>query len=310
MMHVRGARAPANPIRRTETMEVPSRHRPLPGDRPQRLELDAPMLAGLAATNIATPMSAALMYASVGWYVLPVDRHKVSLIKRWGDRATIDAFEIRQWWARWPGAWVAVATGRSALLVVDLDGSDGAANWEGWTAHRTVPGTPSARTPHGRHLYLAGDGPSTISRLARNVDTRGRGGYIVAPGSPGYAWLDPVVPLATVPGWLDEAMTPPAIRPAAPPKPVMHRRSYADAALWNEDALVRAASVGRRNPTLSRAAANLGQLVGAQLLAEDRVCIVLEAAGLAVGLSLYETRNTIASGMRFGKAHPRGKRAR
>ena len=79
------------------------------------------------------------------------------------------------------------------------------------------------------------------------------------------------------------------------------------AALAGERAAVAAASRGRRNATLNRAAFNLGQLVAVGLLEADQVRAVL-AAALEAGQPEAKARTTIESGLRGGGARPRRRR--
>jgi hypothetical protein len=106
------------------------------------------------------------------------------------------------------------------------------------------------------------------------------------------------------PAWL-VALVCPAPRPArsfGPACVVTATTSYARRALDAEAARVRAAVEGTRNPTLNRAAFNLGQLVGAGALADD---VVVAALLDASALPESEALRTIASGLHAGKASPR-----
>jgi hypothetical protein len=88
---------------------------------------------------------------------------------------------------------------------------------------------------------------------------------------------------------------------------------YAQAALQQEAARVRAAPPGTCNHTLNRAAFNLGQLVAAGLLDVEQVREVLLAAALAAPATGHTDRQrkaktSIASGLRGGAAKPRQRR--
>lgn len=80
---------------------------------------------------------------------------------------------------------------------------------------------------------------------------------------------------------------------------------YATSALHRESEIVRTSSKGSRNEKLNRAAFSVGTLVGAGLLDEVEVHRHLTDAALLAGLDEGETRVTIASGLRSGKASPR-----
>lgn len=101
-------------------------------------------------------------------------------------KATTDAASIKAWWSEWPEANPAYSPEAAGWLVVDLDvKQDGMATWaqlcekHGWTSDTWTVETPSG----GRHLYFAGSGPSTARKLGPGVDTRGVGGYVLAPGA-------------------------------------------------------------------------------------------------------------------------------
>ena len=113
--------------------------------------------------------------------------------------ATSDAEQVKRWWTQWPDANVGVATGRG-LVVVDIDPAAGGDN--GFVECRkrlgALPDTVEALTGGGgRHIYLATPAGvevrNSASTLARGVDVRGDGGYVVAAPSvhasgKAYAW--------------------------------------------------------------------------------------------------------------------------
>ena len=178
-------------------------------------------------------LAAALAYARLGWRVVPLfepsasdecscPRHgtcdrpgKHPRITRWQDTATTDEAQIREWWKAWPNASIGIATGRG-LLVVDLDGDEGEANWCALVGDRDLPRTPTVSTGRGHHLYLrTEDARTSKGALGAGIDTRGDGGYVVAPPSRHasgrrYAWV--VAPgdggLAPAPAWLLDALAP------------------------------------------------------------------------------------------------------
>lgn len=122
----------------------------------------------------------------------------------WGDIEPAEKRRSRHH----PRAGYGIATGqRSGVFVVDADGVEGLANLR---ALGPLPDTFTVRRGHGRHFYFKATGrtPTTRSELAPKVDTRGDGGYIVAPGSPHKSGdtyvVERDVPLADVPDWLAE----------------------------------------------------------------------------------------------------------
>lgn len=177
--------------------------------------------AALRTVNEASPLDAALAYATLGLPVFPlaaVDRStgqclcrdgaaceqvgKHPLV-RWADRATTDPVQIRRWWEAWqPAANVAIPTGqRSGLLVVDVDRQhDGLATRQALEAggHRFPP-TLAARSRNGGwHFYYqapvglrVANTTSAIAGLGATlgIDVRGDGGYIIA--APSVRPIDP-----------------------------------------------------------------------------------------------------------------------
>jgi len=247
----------------------------------------------------------AIAYTQNGWHVFPLAAKRRPLV-RWGTRATRDPRQIEQWWRRWPEAWIGLATGPSGLLVVDLDGTGAARRWQ--TMRPTSVPTTAVRTPRGWHLYFAGDGPTSVGVIASGVDTRGRGGFVIAPPSPGYRWHDGYSALAPVPSWLQSMAYPGPLHLIERHTVAKITTPYVAAAVVRETAAVREAANGTRNTRLNRAAANLAQLLGPRL-DEATLRRALMAAASDAGLSDREAFATIASGVRWGRAHPRVTRA-
>lgn len=190
-------------------------------------------------------------------------------------------------------------------------------------ADTLIVATPS----RGWHLYFRHpeDGPAlrntkggTARALGPNIDTRGHGGYVVAPGSVVDGRRYRIVrdqPPGSLPGWLaevlgklDAAVTWPV--PAGPVRVplagVDRRTAFRRAALSREADHVRHAPKQRGNAVLWGAAVALGQLVAGGELDETLVADVLEQAATADGRrSVAEARATIRSGLRRGAGRPR-----
>ena len=100
------------------------------------------------------------------------------------------------------------------LLVIDVDnknGLEGSMSLQQLEANNSkLPETLSVTTPSGgKHLYFLGSGKTTASRLAKAIDTRGVGGYVVAPGSridQRTYELHNGVDLATLPEWVSNQL--------------------------------------------------------------------------------------------------------
>lgn len=159
----------------------------------------------------------ALSLAARGWAVFPVGKNKRPIIGEWTTRATTDEARLRDLFAGYPSCAVGIACGRaSGLFVVDVDG-----NGEHPIHDRLDPtlvvGTPSG----GFHYYYAMPDDVVDDDVLRNtqkaeaclgypdVDTRGIGGYVVAPGSVtagGTYEILSDVPPAPIPTWIVDAM--------------------------------------------------------------------------------------------------------
>ncbi len=185
-----------------------------------------------------SPGVAALSYAARGWAVMPLHtpcsqgcsckqdcgssagkhprtRHGLKEASRSPDR-------IWRWWRRWPDANVGIRTGReSGLVVLDVDvrhGGDTSLETLEATYDRLPPTLTALSGGGGKHLYFLHPGRH-IPNSAQvggfpGLDVRGDGGYIVAPPSlhqsgQHYAWEALSHPVAALPRWLCDLLTPP-----------------------------------------------------------------------------------------------------
>jgi hypothetical protein len=255
---------------------------------------------------------AALAYAQQGLHVFPLQPNgKTPLTAHGLDDATIDLMTIETWWQRWPNANVAIRTGD--IVVVDEDRL-GALDELAAEAKETIPQTGVVKTASGRHYYfLQPEGQrirNTAGRLAPGIDTRGDGGYVVAPpsihpsGVP-YEWVarDETV---VMPLWMVErlARRQPERTPL-PDIPLYGTTPYGQRALEQEIGAVAVAVEGTRNDQLNRAAFALGQLVEGGEIDQGEAMSALNAAALAAGLPQSEAAKTIASGFTSGQFEPR-----
>ncbi|WP_435612179.1 bifunctional DNA primase/polymerase [Streptomyces sp. bgisy159] len=270
-------------------------------------------------------LRAALNAAARGWHVIPLrphdkrpaghaeqycpgtgrcaDGHKTP-----EERATTDPGLLSEAWAHKPYN-VGIATGPSGLLVIDLDTlkpqeregmPDGVTSFQALCerAGHPVPDTYRVRTARGgEHLYFTQPPGTrlhnTAGRLAKKIDTRGWGGYVVAPGSTTtdgtYTVLDGRPPVV-LPEWLHDALKPRQRPTHGRTVPVTTRASgYASAALHGEVRNVATAADGTRNATLLRASRALGRLVASGDLTRGEVEEALSraAAGNATQSQRY-----------------------
>lgn len=270
--------------------------------------------------------------------------------------ASLDLDLIGHWWTRAPWANIGLAAGTNELAVIDVDPKHGGEHSLNrlveFAAGRGVDllDTMTARTGSGGlHLFYAAppgvhSGKCAADTAAgsnhqcggciRNgqgnkppfgadmpgLDTRGYGGYVVAPPSTHisgglYEWIDflkdprPWPPLLAA--VIEAAYRPATSAPA--PRPIQPGGGggrYAEVALDREIEQLRMTGEGGRNAQLNAAAFNLGQLVGAGVLARETVELELSAAASLIGLTEAETRATIRSGLGKGMTQPRAVRAR
>ncbi|GAA2778281.1 bifunctional DNA primase/polymerase [Saccharopolyspora taberi] len=262
--------------------------------------------------------------------------------RKWEQRATTDPDRVRGCWSH--GAYnIGLATGPAGLLVVDLDmPKPGKPVPERWAAQGAESGmdvfllvcadaghpppldTMTVQTPSGgTHLYFTAPADARLRitqgerghGLGWGIDTRGWGGYVVAPGSirrDGSYTITDDRPPAPLPAWLVDRLTPtplPPQQPTAVATTAGRRTGFLRAAIDGEIRRVTTAEGGGRNFALYCAANALGQLVAGGALGEQEVTDELLAAAhshvAADAYSWAQARRTIASGLRAGAARPR-----
>jgi hypothetical protein len=107
----------------------------------------------------------------------------------WQEKATTDADTVRAWWTRWPSAGVGLATGSaSRVWVLDLDGPEAGAWYEGQLAKHGPAPTLGVETARGFHMYWRWTDGAVVRNAQglqaagiQSVDVRGDGGYVCAP---------------------------------------------------------------------------------------------------------------------------------
>ena len=228
------------------------------------------------------------------------------------EDATLDADVFTRALERWPAANIGIRSG-DAFDALDIDSEEALR-----ALARLIPaagedgasGGPMVRTGRGWQLYWLPTGGGNAVGLVRDVDWRGRGGYVVAPPSihhtgSAYAWevgCGPDAPLVPVPDWLAVLLAKPSVStwPQNPGHSVAGEDAYVVRAIERAAGRVLLAPEGRRNDELNRAAFSLGKLVMAgRLDTSTAVSALLRAAGPA-GLGQRESEATIASGLRAG----------
>lgn len=125
--------------------------------------------------------------------------------------ATSDLDQVRAWWEKWPDSNVGIATG-GGFFVLDVDtgpGKVGPESLESLIAqHGDLPETYTVSTGSGGlHFYFSCPGkvPNSASKVGKDLDIRGDGGYVLAPPSNHLKGVYSVlleVPPAPAPEWL------------------------------------------------------------------------------------------------------------
>lgn len=254
-------------------------------------------------------------YAARNWLVFPVRVNEKAPGTRSGLYAgTDDLVSIRRWW-RTTDWNIGINCGDSGLFVVDLDidpekGDPGIGYWCQYADDYGIDweSTYCVVTPKGgMHIYFTTDTPlrSSTSELRPNIDTRGRGGYVVAAGSVvdgveyEHICSDQVRP---VPSVLKERF---ALRPERSVDDVLRQARYeiGSTSDQRENAVrglvnvVLDAAPGERNNSLNWAATQVTRHNWDDALKEDAY-ERLEAAGRSVGLTDNEIRDTLKSARR------------
>lgn len=194
-------------------------------------------------------LESALAYAARGWKVFPIWEILPDGTCACGEScdspgkhprtttgfkaASTEEAVIRTWWEKhWPDANIGIATG-AGLFVIDVDPHRGGD--DSIRGLPALPDTPRVSTGGGGfHAYLKGDGRNTSGLLGPGIDTRGDGGYVVAPPSNhisgrDYAWdvdyhLEDI-PLADMPAWVAQKLHPQApSAPATVPGPINNEK--------------------------------------------------------------------------------------
>jgi len=130
-------------------------------------------------------LDSAVRYALDGLAVFPCARKKPLTGEGGFRNASVDAPQILEWWTKHPDAQIGLPTGEvNALFVVDVDGPVGARAVE----EMNLPPTFEVETRPGRRQlwFKQQEGVKSkcsVGVLGAQVDTRGDGGFVIAPPS-------------------------------------------------------------------------------------------------------------------------------
>jgi hypothetical protein len=246
-------------------------------------------------------LAKALALAQIGLPVFPCAATKRPTCPHGFKEAVREASAVRALWRAYPGTLIGVPTGATTgIFVLDVDSVKHPTAAE-WLERQSpyLPDTRQHRTQSGglHFLFKHRDGlRNSAGRLARGVDTRGDGGYVL--------WWPAVIanghhraPLADVPEWMATALN--------PPRPAQVWRSPAQ--MTDQDlnrkvdgilGAIAAAREGERNSLLNWGAYRIAELVKISLLPRDYAFDLATEAGRQAGLSIAEAKRTVQSAFR------------
>lgn len=169
-----------------------------------------------------TKLEHALQLARNGFYVFPCEPNGKLPAMPWRDASSRNPETIKNWFICPTTGWkqdynIGIDCAKSGLTVVDVDtktGKKGKESYEKLDEKFGWPDTLTIKTPSGGvHLYYAGGGfrntQGDNGGLDAGIDTRGEGGFVVAPGSviadKKYSVFRDS-PIAPIPEWLGDKL--------------------------------------------------------------------------------------------------------
>lgn len=159
----------------------------------------------------------ALYMFELGYKVFPLkSNEKTPAIEGWQNWAeTATQYKIESYATAQPMANWGVYCGASKLVVLDVDNKDSKVGNESLKAliadNSKLPNTLTVVTPtKGYHIYFSGSAKNSASSLAKDLDIRGEGGYVVCPGSriDNLAYeITEDYPVSAIPEWLSTKLS-------------------------------------------------------------------------------------------------------
>jgi len=192
---------------------------------------------------------------------------------------------------------IGIATGSASDIdVLDIDTKPEARGW--WVQHRArlpLPRTHRTRSG-GLHLLFryAGGLRNSAGKIARGIDTRVDGGYIVWWPTAGFPVLCDA-PIAPWPQWLLDLLKPKAAAPlprAMIPDDIQINRILKRIAMAQE---------GERNSLAFWGACRLGEMTATGLLSESNAIAMIVDAAVSTGLPYREALSAAQSGLQRGR---------
>lgn len=251
--------------------------------------------------KVISALRAALRLAEQGVRCFPCNDRKHPASPRGFKDATARADDLKTLWRLYPGVLVGVPTGeRFVALDIDLQ-HDTAREW---FDKADLPPTRTHRTRSGGlHLLFNPSAgiKNTASKIARGVDTRGVGGFIVWWPAEGYEVKHGRV-LAPVLQWLIDAATP-QLDPFAIyqlPDPA-YKSDRSEARLRGILATAAGAKEGERNSVTYWAACRINDMLAdgdLDTTEQGNAFAALATVSMRIGLPAREVAQTIASARR------------
>lgn len=297
---------------------------------------------------MADLVAAALEYAHAGVFIFParvtvVDgRKNVTPVAEWRKASSRTPDTIRSWFApgqRWAEASLCIDCGKSEIVVVDLDetdGKSGLATWASLVAEHNIPVTAAkARTPSGGEHWYYREHPRRVvgidstGKVAHGVDVRGLGGFVIAwpsedvRGAYGQVDLEALAAAPTVPDLVIERMNAKPPPPATVAEPVDGSAPPSPNSPWNDPELnprtftmaqavdfikpsfaaLRGAKVGTINGRLNTAAKVLSHFVPAFWSRAEAEAFLKDALNdTAYDGRTWRAENTVESAFRSAAA--------
>jgi hypothetical protein len=278
----------------------------------------------------------ALARASQGFRVFPCNGKHPCYKVYWRSQATTTPVEVDRFWGRFAGAAPAINVGPELVVVdADLDGDNDGMAWLLTCCpedeREAFAATPGCRTPSaGRHLYFRNSGRTIGCGRGRlppkhtcNVDIKGSGGYVIAPGADTSAWgggiyqlIGDLSALPELPDWLRFQLEPAAWecpeRPAGaeviPLRPDPSKANYGQGALTKIIAELAAVQPGSRSNELWEKSCKAGELVAGGCFSLEQAIAALEGVAKGIwGLLLDDKalgpQGTIARGLAKGMSN-------
>lgn len=270
-------------------------------------------------------LKSALALAQRGWPVFPCHVDKSPYLKGGFSSASTDLEQINSWWRKWPTASIGVPTGATiGCFVLDVDLPEGPASLSTLEEqHGHLPETTEQRTGSGgRQLFFVlpdgVDVRNSTSKVGRNLDIRGNGGYVIVPpsGHPSgghYAWTSArgTAPAAAAPQWLLELALKPKLKPKSEPtaapsgktSDTKGKQNSAQKVLQSACEKITNSPSGEQHETRRDQA----RLVGGYLqhLDEQEAYDALEQAVIASGAQdVAKAMRTVQDGLEHGKLNP------